>query len=143
MMMNGWGGKPSGAEIMALLQESADSDSDPGEKGLARVYAEGTIVSRNPAKAAYWNERANSRQGRLQGQDQSQANAQLAGKVLGAVAVVGILALLMGGNAGSDGSSSPEPQHNFQHEGDTGTWYSHGGANGGPPAGYHAGDPIN
>jgi hypothetical protein len=134
MMMNGWGGTHSPAEIMALLQESADGDSYPGEKALARVYATGKLVPKNPAKAAYWEDRANSRQARLEAQEQSQANAQMAGKVLGAAAIFGLLAIMVDAGSGSgDSSSSSEPQHNFQRENDMGYWYAHGGANGGPP----------
>jgi hypothetical protein len=142
MMMNGWGGTHTPAEIMGLLKDSADQDSYPGEKGLARAYADGSIVARNPEQAAYWNDRANSRQVRLEAQEKSQADAQLAGKVLSAVVVFGILAALMGGVQSEEGSSQ-EVRHNFQGESDRGYWYSHGGSNGGPPAGWHSGDPVH
>jgi hypothetical protein len=141
MMMNGWGGKRPASQIMALLQQSADHDSYPGEEGLARAYAEGEIVAKNPARAKYWDDRANSRQARLEEQESSQANAQLAGKVLGAVVVFGILAALMSGGGESSGGFSEAP-HDFQGENDRGYWYGHGGSNGGPPPGWHAGDPV-
>jgi hypothetical protein len=140
MMMNGWGGKHPAPEIMTLLQESADHDSYPGEKGLARAYSEGELIAKNPARAAYWDDRANSRQARVEAQQKVQADAQLAGKVLTTAAVFGILAMLMSGDD-SDGSSTPEQRHDFQGENDKAYWYSHGGANGGPPPGWHADDP--
>jgi len=98
MMMNGWGGKHEPAEIMDLLQDSADRDSYPGEEGLARAYEEGVIVVKNAKRAAYWNDRATTRQAKLEEQERSQANAQLAGKVMGSWLIFSLLVAAMSGD---------------------------------------------
>jgi len=142
MMMNGWGEKTSPSQIMALLKESADHDSYAGEKGLARAYTEGRITEKNPEVAGYWEDRANTRQSRLEAQQQSQADSQMAAKVLGTAALIGLMSALVGGG-GDSGSSSSSSTPDYQGQSNAGYWYSHGGSNGGPPAGYHAGDPVH
>lgn len=54
---------------------------------------------------------AGSRQARLEEQEGPAGNAQLAGKVLGAVVVFGILAALMSGAGESGGGSSQAENH--------------------------------
>jgi hypothetical protein len=120
MMMNGWGGKQSPSEVMALLQESADHDSYPGERGLARAYSEGVIVPKNPERAAHWNQMADGRQARLEAEEKSRANAQLAGKVLPEMAVFLLLvAVMAGGNHGTASSYDEEQERmrRFYQEG--------------------------
>jgi len=113
MMMNGWGGKHNPSEIMDLLQDSADRDSYAGEKGLARAYEEGVIVAKNEKRAAYWNDRASARQARLEEQERSQANAQLAGKVMGSALIFALLVAAMSDD--SPGQDSQDRVSRWEH----------------------------
>jgi hypothetical protein len=115
MMMNGWGGKHNPSEIMDLLQDSADRDSYAGEKGLARAYEEGVIVAKNAKRAAYWDDRAPARQAKLEEQERSQQNSQLAGKVMGQWLVVALLVAAMAGD-NSQGQGDAYRNLNKQRE---------------------------
>ena len=107
MMMNGWGGKHTPAEIMKLLQDSARQDSYAGEKGLARAYEEGVIVAKDSEHAAYWNEIATSWQARKEQKEQT----QLQGKVLGSALIVALLVAAMSGD-NSQGQDDDERARN-------------------------------
>ncbi len=139
MMMDGWGGKHTSAEILAALQSSAGRNSYPGAKGLAAAYEKGGIVPKNAEQAAFWNQRAEQIKAATAQQEASRANSQMAGKVMSAVLIFGLMSALMGGGSGSSGdggfqgSTEEERYRAEQHESAmqcraTGDAYACGGA---------------
>jgi len=143
MMMNGWG-KHQAADIMVMLQESADHNSYVGAKGLAEAYEKGVLLTRNPQKAQFWNARAEQLKGEIAQREASRANAQLAGKVMGVVLMFAFLSALMDG-----GSSSPEntgynaaSMQNRNRMNDELDWNNRGGKMLEMPYGWHAGDAM-
>jgi hypothetical protein len=118
MMMDGWGGKHTPAEILAALQSSAASNSYPGARGLATAYEKGVIVPRSAEQAAFWNQRAEQIKAAIAQQEASRANVQ-AGKVMSAVLIFGLMSALMGGGSGSSadgGFQSPTEEERYRAE---------------------------
>ena len=144
MMMDGWGGKHSSADILARLQSSAAGNSYPGARGLAIAYERGVIVPKNPELVVYWNQKAEQIKSALAQQEASRANAQMAGKVMSSVILFGFLAAMMGGaqSGGSSQSAGIDDLQGRRNAWDDAAWDSQGGKMFERPEGWHAGDPI-
>jgi Sel1 repeat len=145
MLRDGIGGPANPAEALKLLSASARQNNFDGELALSQMYEFGIGVPKNPEQSAFWKSKAHATIQELRAQRTQQ---QLQQMLIGVLVVGAMADLFSGGSsgAGADGGNggdwSAAQWQRMQRMNDQGDWASNGGAMGGPPPGWHAGDPM-